>query len=316
MSIEAMRYVWKHSAQKGSALVVMLAIADMADDNGDCWPGVPYLAEKCRLKDRGLQKILTKLQEVGELQILPFEGKKTSTGWTNRYRITGVSASTPLNESGVPQDTPEVSPRTPLEQEGVNTRTPPEVSPRTPDPSLETSINTDPTTDPKKDIALAGKKKGRRRAAAKASPDQPSGDETPPVQPHIALIDAYWAGLPGGKPVKEDYPKWVSVAAPLAQDKGITPEDITAFLKALYDPKTTVWDYKKWHNRPVPFTEVAALIVVWKEKQKPPAPAKVLVVPMPDYAEVMLKARQAAVERGLILPIPDEGEADVVPHES
>lgn len=69
MSIEVMTKVWEYSAQKGSALLLMIAIADNANKAGECWPGMEYLAEKTRLSRRQVQRLLYKLEDEGELAI-------------------------------------------------------------------------------------------------------------------------------------------------------------------------------------------------------------------------------------------------------
>ena len=96
MSIKIMVHVWEHSKQRSTNLLMLLAIADMANDDGDCWPSVGHLAKKTRMSDRNTQKILRKLEVDKEIAIFEGEGKQTSNGWTNRYRITtGVSQSSP-----------------------------------------------------------------------------------------------------------------------------------------------------------------------------------------------------------------------------
>jgi hypothetical protein len=124
----------------------MLAIADQANDDGDCWPGVRRLAGKCRLSERGLQKILAALQTAGELQVFLNEGTKTKTGFTNRYRVLGVNAGTSLEPEGVNPNLPvEVNASSPPDSEGVNTGTPPGVNASSPDPKEEPKENTEPT---------------------------------------------------------------------------------------------------------------------------------------------------------------------------
>ena len=71
MSIKAMMHVWQHSKQRGSALVVMLALADMANDDGECYPGKAKLSEKCRMKVRNLDQTINKLKGDGEIIIIP-----------------------------------------------------------------------------------------------------------------------------------------------------------------------------------------------------------------------------------------------------
>lgn len=83
MSVRTMAKVWELSRHSGSHLLMMLAIADFADDSGNAYPAVPTLAEKCRMKQRNAQIILAALKDSGELEIRANEGPKG----TNLYRI-------------------------------------------------------------------------------------------------------------------------------------------------------------------------------------------------------------------------------------
>lgn len=86
MSTKAMTHVWENSQQKGNALLVLLAIADMANDDMICYPGKARLSRKCRVSVRGLRVILQKLEESGELQIYHRKtGEKRNN--TNVYRV-------------------------------------------------------------------------------------------------------------------------------------------------------------------------------------------------------------------------------------
>lgn len=86
MSNKAMNLVWEHSEQKGNALLVLLAIADMANDDLVCYPGKARLSKKCRLGVRGLTAILQKLEEAGELKIIHRRAGVLNA--TNIYRVT------------------------------------------------------------------------------------------------------------------------------------------------------------------------------------------------------------------------------------
>jgi hypothetical protein len=69
MSIRVMSHVWQHSRHKGSDLLLLLAIADFADDAGIAYPSVPTLAVKTRLKVRNVQYRLRALEQSQELSI-------------------------------------------------------------------------------------------------------------------------------------------------------------------------------------------------------------------------------------------------------
>ena len=74
-------------------MLVLLKLADWADDDGECWPSISTIAQKCRLKDeRHVKRIIheTLEQELGEVVVLRNEGKSSSRGGlrSNRYRIT------------------------------------------------------------------------------------------------------------------------------------------------------------------------------------------------------------------------------------
>jgi len=58
MSVRSIGRVWDHSAASGSFLLMLLAIADFADDDGNAYPSVPTLARKCRMKPRNANYIV------------------------------------------------------------------------------------------------------------------------------------------------------------------------------------------------------------------------------------------------------------------
>lgn len=83
MSVRTMAKVWADSRHAGSELLMLLAIADFADDEGRAYPAVTTLAEKCRMKPRNANYVLSALRASGELEIRINEGPKG----TNLYRI-------------------------------------------------------------------------------------------------------------------------------------------------------------------------------------------------------------------------------------
>ena len=78
MSVRVMARVWAHSQRKDGELLVMLAVADFANDAGECWPSIPVLAAKARLTERQTRRVLIKLEEAGEIR------RQKSNGGRNR----------------------------------------------------------------------------------------------------------------------------------------------------------------------------------------------------------------------------------------
>lgn len=87
MSIAAMNHIWEHSPAKGSELLLLLAIADFADDDGAAFPGVKRLAHKVRMTPRNVQILIRKCEDRGHLTVLQGCGVKTEKGATNLYRL-------------------------------------------------------------------------------------------------------------------------------------------------------------------------------------------------------------------------------------
>ncbi len=83
MSVRAIDVVWRRYPVGGGELVVMLALADWANDVGTgIWPSVPALARKARLSDRQTQRLLRTIQRQGYIDA----GGITEYG-TRRYRL-------------------------------------------------------------------------------------------------------------------------------------------------------------------------------------------------------------------------------------
>jgi len=93
MSVRTMARVWDCSQHSGTELLMLLAIADFADDDGRAYPAVGTLARKCRMTARNANRLLNGLKASGELEIKGNEGPRG----TNRYRVTvGLTPTSPL----------------------------------------------------------------------------------------------------------------------------------------------------------------------------------------------------------------------------
>lgn len=83
MSIKVTNWVWAMSKSRNGARLVMLAIADRADDNGLAWPSVEDIADRTRLTPRAVRKCTKELVELGELKVENGGGRHRS----NRYLV-------------------------------------------------------------------------------------------------------------------------------------------------------------------------------------------------------------------------------------
>jgi hypothetical protein len=83
MSIRMMTLVWDQSQHKGSELLLLLAIADNANDQGIAYPSVRTLAKKIRMSRRNTQYLISKIEQTGELRVAVGAGPRGC----NEYRI-------------------------------------------------------------------------------------------------------------------------------------------------------------------------------------------------------------------------------------
>jgi len=82
MSNEIINRVWKYSQQQGTKLVLLLAMADMANSEGYCWPSLDKLQEMARLKHR--QNAIRSIEELeadGEIWVEHNRGRGRTNGY-------------------------------------------------------------------------------------------------------------------------------------------------------------------------------------------------------------------------------------------
>lgn len=68
MSIKAMNWAWEQKLPPSSKLILM-SLADAADDTGECWPRVRIIAEKCCTSERTVQRVLKEFEQSGVLMV-------------------------------------------------------------------------------------------------------------------------------------------------------------------------------------------------------------------------------------------------------
>ena len=67
VSVRVSQRVWEESQHGGTELLMLLAIADFANDGGEAWPSVGTLAKKLRVTPRHAKNLLKTLRDSGEL---------------------------------------------------------------------------------------------------------------------------------------------------------------------------------------------------------------------------------------------------------
>lgn len=98
MSVEATTWVWKHSKAEGTDLLVLLALADFAQEDHRCFGSWGKLEQKTKLSRRTISRCLIRLQAAGEL-IMRERGKRKVAGTGNQATIWVIPV--PSDEMGV-----------------------------------------------------------------------------------------------------------------------------------------------------------------------------------------------------------------------
>lgn len=109
MSVKVMSWVFDHSESTGNERLVLLAIADHAnDETWSCWPSVARLAVKAKVSERTVQRAIRSLVELGEIGI----GEGTGPRGTHRYTVypQGRQIDTPPGVSGATDQARGVTP--------------------------------------------------------------------------------------------------------------------------------------------------------------------------------------------------------------
>lgn len=143
MSIKLMTRIWDEAPYSQTTLLVLLCLADMANDDGVCWPSVETIARRSRVSPRWVRDVLVELETAG------WVGKEPRAGQTTRYHLhcPPLGASTPepqfspeetspLNPSSAHPGTPDQGGDEPQFRKGG---TP--VQPNHKEPSIEPSLN-------------------------------------------------------------------------------------------------------------------------------------------------------------------------------
>ena len=101
MSVRIMAGVWETAPVRSGELLVLLALADHANDSGTCFPSVARLAERARLSLRQTQRVLRHLEQTGLINRQPHGGRRGTDLFTVRTPdILTSPQATPTTASG------------------------------------------------------------------------------------------------------------------------------------------------------------------------------------------------------------------------
>lgn len=134
-----MSWVFEHSKASGNTYVVLLALADHADEKLQCFPGHKSLAKKARVSVPTVKRCLARLVDLGELEVIEQGGGRKS----NRYLMP-----CPAGE-GVHSDPPHSDPPagSPVTPQPVHLRPPSRFTAVTPESSYDPHLSvSEPST--------------------------------------------------------------------------------------------------------------------------------------------------------------------------
>lgn len=102
MSIKVMSWVWDHSPYRDDALLIHLALADWANDEGMCWPKQSAIALKARCSVEHVRRVTKRMQQDGYLEIVSIS---RGPGSSHKYQLknpTNGGASNPTTSDQIP----------------------------------------------------------------------------------------------------------------------------------------------------------------------------------------------------------------------
>jgi hypothetical protein len=90
MSVHITSAVWKQSKAAGNARLIMLSLADQANDDGLCWPSIDNIAKRVLLSQATVYRLLNELEfDLKEIR------RESRSGRASRfYVLLGVEAET------------------------------------------------------------------------------------------------------------------------------------------------------------------------------------------------------------------------------
>ena len=131
MSIKIMSWVWDKSPYRGESLLVHLALADWANDEGFCWPNQESISKKARCSVEHVRRVTRQMESDGYLSIVSVS---KGPGSSHKYKLENPTNGGVLEEviphiqEAIPHiqepNTPHSSPKNRQEPPRTNSRCP------------------------------------------------------------------------------------------------------------------------------------------------------------------------------------------------
>lgn len=183
-----MSLVWEHAPYSEGSLLVLLALADWANDQGIAWPSIAALAQKARLQRRRCQYVVRKLETDGFIEIEEGGGRSKQHRYAlNLEKLKGVinapfngkpseikgAINAPFNRKGALDDIERVhfeTQRVHSETQTVHSSAPDPLEEPLDQPSLDPSVSDPPFCSPAFCSALADFEQHRKEKRIKVTP--------------------------------------------------------------------------------------------------------------------------------------------------
>lgn len=102
MSISRINLAWSAKGLKANEKLVLMALADIADDDGFCWPSMAHIGLKCDCSERTVRRVVRKLEAGGLVATDQSKGRSS-----NRYvvipdpdKLAGLNEANPEEMTG------------------------------------------------------------------------------------------------------------------------------------------------------------------------------------------------------------------------
>lgn len=82
MSIAALNWAWTQECPNATSKLVLLALADKANEDGECWPGMDTVARMAGVSSRQVSTHLARLEEAG---LIVRKRRRSALGHLGRY---------------------------------------------------------------------------------------------------------------------------------------------------------------------------------------------------------------------------------------